>query len=78
MKLEAKARLTASAGTKTFKIQFSYEDPSGKGRATSSVTLRSLTDAAEARHVFDTKKSKTFDFKRRYKNPTITRVTEVK
>lgn len=66
------AGLSESAGTLTFKVLASYDDPSGEGRASTTVTINKVKDKAHARHVFDSKHSS------KYKNVKITRVTEVK
>lgn len=66
------AGLAESAGTLTFKVLATYDDPSGEGRASTTVTINKVKDKAHARHVFDVKHAQ------KYPNAKITRVTEVK
>lgn len=65
-----------SAGTNTYKVLFSYEDPSStpehRARASGTVKISHLKDEAHARHVFKVK------YADRYKDPKVTRVTQVK
>lgn len=65
-------RAIASNGDRTFKIQFTYDDPSGKGKASGEITFDHCKDADHARHVFDAHPPKN------KKNPKVSRVTEVK
>lgn len=64
--------LNESNGKKTFKVMFKYDDPSGSGRATTSLTYDALVDKSHARRVFDAKLNKA-----KFKNAKIIRVTEV-
>lgn len=63
---------TESKGDKTFKVMIKYDDPSGSGIASATITVDAVKDAAHARHVV---KSKHLG---KYKNAKIVRATEVK
>lgn len=65
------AGIFEAKGTKEAEIKYSYDDESGKGRATGTVQLKHITDKAHARHVFDVKHSSKY----KDKNLKITRVT---
>jgi hypothetical protein len=60
-----------SAGVRTFDVLFKYRDKDGKSWASGTVTVKSLRDAAHARHVFDAHHAA------KYPEVKITRVTEV-
>ena len=60
-----------SAGTRTFKVLFHYDDPSG-GRATATITVHCVRDGDHAKHVLRVKHAN------KYANMNIVRATEVK
>jgi len=64
--------LLASAGRDSFNVKVSYDDPTGKGIASTSVLIRDCTDAEQARRLFNER------YKHHYKNPKITSVIKVK
>lgn len=61
-----------SAGNKTFKVIFSYKDPSGTGTASGTQKISHVKDDEHARRVFKLK------YADRYKDAKVTRVTPVK
>ena len=72
MKLQAKQRLLASAGTKVFDVLISYDDPRNDGsQASAHIKIPNCDDAAQAKRVFKKEKGHKFP------NFKITRVTEV-
>lgn len=69
------AGISESAGNKTADVLVSYDDPSGSGRASTTLKISAIKDKAHAKHVFDVKTSQTASFKSKYKNAKITRIT---
>jgi hypothetical protein len=69
------AGITESAGKKTAAVLISYDDPSGSGRASTTINVNAVKDKAHAKHVFDVNTSQTGPFKAKYKNAKITRIT---
>lgn len=61
-----------SAGTRTFRVLISYDDPSGSGRATCTLVVPSVVDKEHAKRVVRHVSS------RNYANLRITRATEVR
>jgi hypothetical protein len=69
------AGIAESAGNKTAAVMISYDDPSGSGRASTTILINAVKDRAHAKHVFDSNTSQTGPFKAKYKNAKITRIT---
>ena len=72
------AGLTESRGEKKFKVQFSFDDKEVEGkpkaRASGTVEIKDVRDAAHARHVFDAHHAPKY----KDRNVKITRATEIK
>jgi hypothetical protein len=60
-----------SAGTRSFKVLFSYDSPKGQERNSATVRISHVVDASHAKRIVLT----SFPA---YKNISITRATEVK